>query len=110
MRKKGSFLAEIIALSFIALISITVVVSTLSGSIATVQRAKEKLYLEKARSEVLAGLYSGSFSSSASNFSGGCSVKEDNDLKNFLKISISLSGFSEGREIFVHWPSGAREF
>ncbi|MDY9920228.1 MAG: hypothetical protein U2P59_00165 [Synergistota bacterium] len=110
MRRKGSFLAEIIALSFIALISITVVVSTLSSSIAIVQRAKEKLYLEKARSEVLAGLYSGSFSYAASNFSGGCSVKEENDLNNFLKISINLSDFSEGREIFVHWPSGVREF
>ena len=110
MRRKGTFLAEIIALSFIALISITVVVSTLSSSISTVQSAKEKLYLEKARSQVLAGLYSGSLSYNASNYSGRCSVNEENMLEQYRKISIRINGFREGRKIFVFWPSGIREF
>ncbi len=60
MRRYGSILAEVTIVSFLVLTTITVVVSSLFGSIAMIERAREDFNIEKARSEVLADLSSGS--------------------------------------------------
>ena len=60
MKKKGSILAEVTIVSFLVLTTITVVVSSLFGSIAMIERAREDFNIEKARSDLLADLSSGS--------------------------------------------------
>ena len=60
MRRYGSILAEVTIVSFLVLTTITIVVSSLFGSIAMIERAREDFNIEKARSEVLADLSSGS--------------------------------------------------
>lgn len=58
MRRYGSILAEVTIVSFLVLTTITVVVSSLFGSIAMIERAREDFNIQKARSEVLADLSS----------------------------------------------------
>ncbi len=60
MRRYGSILAEVTIVSFLVLTTITVVVSSLFGSIAMIERAREDFNIEKARSDLLADLSSGS--------------------------------------------------
>ena len=60
MRRYGSILAEVTIVSFLVLTTITIVVSSLFGSIAMIERAREDFNIEKARSDLLADLSSGS--------------------------------------------------
>ncbi len=105
MRRKGSLLAEVIAISFLVLTTIATVVSSLTGSISMVERAREDFSIETARSEVLTGLISGFPLSGDIELQGGCILKKTDAFDKIVKYRIELEGIRERRGSFVCWPT-----
>ena len=104
MKKNGSILAEVIVVSFIVLTTISVVVSSLSGSIAMIERAREDFNIERTRSELIAVLCSGSAVSGNIELKGEYSLKIMDASDRPARYFIELEGISERRGTFVCWP------
>lgn len=102
--RPGSMLLEAVVVCLIALIVIASVVSTLTCSIALIEKSKDSLIIERTKEEVLAGLAADYISAGVALYSEECMVEKISAGSSDIKFYVYRDGFRGRSGSFVLWP------